>query len=131
MTFAGYREDLFHARGRAAGPGPTIVYAGKLSRAKGLPWLLDAAQQLSDALPDLVLHVAHVNGEAVRPLKTVRMGTVSGQSVDYAFRLAVPAEVLGPGRGAEEQFAEQRQVLFGGLARTADGGGRVARRGAG
>jgi hypothetical protein len=53
---------------------------------------------------DLVLHVAHVDGEAVRPLKTVRMGTVSGQSVDYAFRLAVPAEILGleAGQGLQQ-----------------------------
>lgn len=44
---------------------------------------------------DLVLHVAHVKGDHSRPLKTVRMGTVSGKSVDYAFRLAVPAEIVG------------------------------------
>jgi len=36
---AGYREDLFHTRGRAAAPGPALLYAGKYSRAKGLPWL--------------------------------------------------------------------------------------------
>jgi hypothetical protein len=44
---------------------------------------------------DLVLHVAHVKGDNSRPLKTVRMGTVSGKSVDYAFRLALPAEMVG------------------------------------
>ena len=53
---------------------------------------------------DLVLNVAHVKGEAIRQLKTVRMGTVSGQSVDYAFRLAVPAEMLGmeSGQGLQQ-----------------------------
>lgn len=55
---AGFREDLFHARGRSAGPGATLVYAGKLSDAKGLPWLLDALERLREARPDVRLHVA-------------------------------------------------------------------------
>jgi alpha-maltose-1-phosphate synthase len=55
---AGYREDLFHARGRAADPGASIVFAGKLSRAKGLPWLLDAVEQLAPRWPGLRLCVA-------------------------------------------------------------------------
>jgi glycosyltransferase involved in cell wall biosynthesis len=55
---AGYREEVFHARGRAADHGPSIVFAGKLSRAKGLPWLLDAAEQLAPRWPGLRLFVA-------------------------------------------------------------------------
>ena len=50
---AGYREDVFHARGRPPAPAGSVLYAGKLSRAKGLPWLLDAVERL-----DAVLHVA-------------------------------------------------------------------------
>jgi len=42
---AGYRDDLFHAAGRAARTG-RIAYVGKLSAAKGLPWLLDAFERL-------------------------------------------------------------------------------------
>jgi len=55
---AGYRDDLFHAQGRARAESPTVLYAGKLSRAKGLPWLLDAVESLAGETPELVLHVA-------------------------------------------------------------------------
>jgi glycosyltransferase involved in cell wall biosynthesis len=55
---AGYREDLFHARGRAARPGPRLLYVGKYSAAKGLPWLLDAVERVAVDIPDLELHVA-------------------------------------------------------------------------
>ncbi len=41
---AGYDEDLFNGRNRPERTAevPTIMYAGKLSRAKGVPWLLRA-----------------------------------------------------------------------------------------
>lgn len=55
---SGFREDVFHARGRAASDEPVVAYAGKLSRAKGLPWLIDAIEQLAERIPGLVLHVA-------------------------------------------------------------------------
>jgi len=55
---AGYREEIFHARGRPADGPPSLLYAGKLSRAKGLPWLLDAVQALSGDIPRLILRVA-------------------------------------------------------------------------
>jgi glycosyltransferase involved in cell wall biosynthesis len=55
---ASYRQDLFHARGRAADAGASLVFAGKLSRAKGLPWLLDALEQLAPRWPGLRLSVA-------------------------------------------------------------------------
>jgi glycosyltransferase involved in cell wall biosynthesis len=42
---AGYRDDLFHGIGRS-GDGARIAYVGKLSAAKGLPWLLDAFERL-------------------------------------------------------------------------------------
>lgn len=53
---AGYRADVF---GRAAVRGdPTaIVFAGKYSAAKGLPWLLDAIERVAAARP-VALHVA-------------------------------------------------------------------------
>jgi len=54
----GYRPDIFHTDGRTGVCGPEIVYAGKLSRAKGLPWLLDAAERLAIDIPGFRLHVA-------------------------------------------------------------------------
>ena len=54
---AGFRADVFHARGRTddrAGQGSALAYAGKFSRAKGLPWLLDAVA----ASAEVSLHVA-------------------------------------------------------------------------
>ena len=58
---AGYRDELFHARRREAIPG-SILFAGKLSYAKGLPELLDAFEVLAgrrsaDRQP-LRLHIA-------------------------------------------------------------------------
>ncbi|MBD3867926.1 MAG: glycosyltransferase family 4 protein [Acidobacteria bacterium] len=55
---AGYRTDLFHARGRRSGPAHSLLYIGKYSEAKGLPWLLDAFEQLSDGDAPMELHVA-------------------------------------------------------------------------
>ncbi len=54
---AGFREDLFHPRGRDPEP-ERIVYCGKYAGAKGLPWLLDAVERLAPARPGLRLHVA-------------------------------------------------------------------------
>jgi glycosyltransferase involved in cell wall biosynthesis len=54
---AGFREDLFHARGRPVPTPPHVVYIGKLSHAKGLPWLLDAWRRVAARRPDARLHV--------------------------------------------------------------------------
>lgn len=54
----GFREDLFHSRGRADQSGVSLLYAGKLSNSKGLPWLLDAVERLGEQMPDLRLHIA-------------------------------------------------------------------------
>jgi len=70
---AGYREDLFHTRGRPTDPGPAIVYAGKLSRSKGLPWLLDAVERLAPRWPELRLHVAGSGAGAESDLLRERM----------------------------------------------------------
>jgi glycosyltransferase involved in cell wall biosynthesis len=55
---AGYDEGIFHLEGRDPAPGPRLLYVGKLSAAKGLPWLLDAVERLAASGRDLQLHVA-------------------------------------------------------------------------
>ena len=55
---AGFRDDLFHATGRSMDGPPRLVYVGKYSAAKGVPWLLDAVERLLRRYPDLQLHVA-------------------------------------------------------------------------
>jgi len=59
---SGYREDLFHRRGRTGDGSGRILYVGKLSRAKGLPWLLDAFERLRTGRPSIQLHVAGGGG---------------------------------------------------------------------
>ena len=53
---AGYREDLFFAP--ASAPEAALLYVGKYSAAKGVPWLLDAFERVSARRPELKLHVA-------------------------------------------------------------------------
>lgn len=54
---AGYREDLF--RPEPSSPqGQDLIYVGKFSRAKGLPWLLDAFEKLLPTRPNLTLNIA-------------------------------------------------------------------------
>jgi glycosyltransferase involved in cell wall biosynthesis len=53
---AGYRDDLFY--GPTSAPEPALLYVGKYSAAKGVPWLLDAFERLVVRRPDLRLHVA-------------------------------------------------------------------------
>jgi len=54
----GFREDVFHCR-KGVHPDPrSILYVGKYSRAKGLPWLLEAFAEVSKQVPGAVLHVA-------------------------------------------------------------------------
>jgi glycosyltransferase involved in cell wall biosynthesis len=55
---AGYRHDLFHPRGRDPASAPAVLYVGKLSPAKGLPWLLEAFNRIRSRNPSLRLHVA-------------------------------------------------------------------------
>ena len=58
VTGAGYRDELFFT-GSTPAPGTgELLYIGKYSAAKGLPWLLDAVERLSIDHPDLRLHVA-------------------------------------------------------------------------
>ena len=55
---AGYREDLFRHGRRSTGDPPRVLYVGKYSKAKGLPWLLDAFAQIITTRPEVELHVA-------------------------------------------------------------------------
>lgn len=56
VTGAGFNEDLFVPLAHKAGYSPVhMVYAGKLSRAKGVPWLLRACETLSE---NVILHIA-------------------------------------------------------------------------
>jgi glycosyltransferase involved in cell wall biosynthesis len=55
---SGFREDVFNIHGRQPTCGPVITYAGKLSYAKGVPWLLEAVERLAKSTPGVVLHVA-------------------------------------------------------------------------
>jgi len=55
---AGYREDLFHGRGRDPELEAALLYIGKLSAAKGLPRLLDAFEKILAHRPAVRLHVA-------------------------------------------------------------------------
>jgi len=57
VTGAGYREELFHDRGRRTTDGKQLVYVGKFSASKGLPYLLDAVEQLDEAGESPRLHV--------------------------------------------------------------------------
>lgn len=54
---AGYREELFHAREPGDRDG-NILYIGKYSEAKGLPYLLDAMERIGEVVPGVRLHVA-------------------------------------------------------------------------
>lgn len=55
---AGYREELFHRRGRVPDASGRLLFVGKLAAAKGLPWLLDAFELLLRKEPSIELHVA-------------------------------------------------------------------------
>jgi len=55
---AGFREDLFHAQGRQPATPPRVLYAGKLSRAKGFGPLLDAWERTASDHPGAELHIA-------------------------------------------------------------------------
>jgi glycosyltransferase involved in cell wall biosynthesis len=58
VVSAGYREETFRMRKTHPASPFQIGYAGKLSDAKGVPWLLDAVEELSSLYPELVLHIA-------------------------------------------------------------------------
>ena len=55
VTGSGFRNDLFNTNLCSKGPQITLIYAGKLSRAKGLPWLLEAVELIDE---DITLAIA-------------------------------------------------------------------------
>jgi len=67
---AGYRRKVFYRRPDQLPARDRLLYVGKLSAAKGVPWLLDAYQRLAQRRPALELHVAGAGsgeeGEALR-----------------------------------------------------------------
>jgi glycosyltransferase involved in cell wall biosynthesis len=58
VTGVGYRDELFYPGSTSAPRTGELLYIGKYSAAKGLPWLLDAVGKLATDHPDLRLHVA-------------------------------------------------------------------------
>jgi len=48
VTGSGFRNDLFNTDLCTKGPDIKLIYAGKLSRAKGVPWLLEAVENIKD-----------------------------------------------------------------------------------
>jgi glycosyltransferase involved in cell wall biosynthesis len=68
---SGFDENVFHAGARPSNNDPMVTYAGKLSRAKGLPWLLEAIAQLTPRVEGLTLHVAGSgSGEEADAIRT-------------------------------------------------------------
>ncbi len=55
---AGYRDDLFFSDGRSQDRTRRLLYVGKYSTAKGLPWLLDAFERVHATRPLVELHIA-------------------------------------------------------------------------
>ncbi len=102
---AGYREDLFHTTGAdlRAITGPeggeladrsvNLLFIGKYSATKGLPWLLDALTRLRVRWPELRLHVA---GSGAGP---------EASALEHRMRAMVPAVVLH-GQLAQPDLAE-------------------------
>lgn len=79
----GYDDTLFYYRGKAASGPIEILYAGKLSRSKGVPWLLQALRRLVD-------HpwVFHLVGEG--------SGSEKQQCLDLAAELGSRVVLHGP-----------------------------------
>ncbi len=55
---AGYQPDLFHRDPQVLAQPQDLLYIGKYSHAKGLPWLLDAFTSLLEKDGDRRLHIA-------------------------------------------------------------------------
>lgn len=84
---AGFDENLFNARGRGQALKEThrLVFVGKLANAKGLPWLLDAFDELTKGKRggELELHVAGSGaGEEAHELR-LRMAAMAPRVVHH------------------------------------------------
>lgn len=78
---AGYRDDVFSLEQAGEDRGKALVYVGKYSRAKGLPWLLDAFDILRGSVPDATLHVAGGGSGPESDDLLARMESQSGVTV--------------------------------------------------
>jgi glycosyltransferase involved in cell wall biosynthesis len=59
LAGVGFRDEIFHSNNiQDPMARRDLLYVGKFSRAKGLPWLLDAFEELSGRFPNLRLNVA-------------------------------------------------------------------------
>lgn len=101
LVGAGFRDELFGGPAAVADlRRDQLLYVGKSSRAKGLPWLLDAVAALAAVRPGLRLHVAgggagleaellHARMDALAPL-VVRHGPLDqARLADLMRRCAV------------------------------------------
>jgi len=89
---AGYREDLFHARGAApdADRRGHLLYVGKFAAAKGLPNLLDACTMSWSEGEEFILHVAGDGAGAEAEALRTRMTDLAPRVVLHG-RLDQPA----------------------------------------
>lgn len=74
LAGAGFRDEIFHTGNPAQQPTRRdLLYVGKFSQAKGLPWLLDAFEVLRTQNPDLRLHIAGDGSGAEAEILRARM----------------------------------------------------------
>jgi glycosyltransferase involved in cell wall biosynthesis len=78
---AGYREDLFFAPDSP--PPPSLLYVGKYSAAKGVPWLLDAFARIAERRPEIELHIVGGGAGAEADALRTRMGRMAPSVVQH------------------------------------------------
>lgn len=87
---AGYDAKVFYPLEKPKLNPFTLVYCGKISRAKGVPWLLQSFQQLQD--PNLQLHL---------------IGSGTGEEYEECMQLVknLGERVVSHGKVSQDQFA--------------------------
>jgi len=80
---AGYRPDLFYRDPQVSAPSEHLLYIGKYSRAKGLPWLLDAVTRLTKTHPELRLHIAGSGAGAEAEALDLRLNALAPYVVKH------------------------------------------------
>ena len=75
---AGYRDEVFSAPKSAMAANEKIIFVGKQSSAKGLPWLLDAFVALRRRRPNAELHVVGGGAGEETDALSARLATVAG-----------------------------------------------------
>jgi len=89
---AGYRDDIFHSRGMSENREGRIIYIGKFSAAKGVPWLLDAFERIVARRPGIELHM--VGGGAGPEADALRQ-RMQAMAPAVVLHGQVPQEELG------------------------------------